>query len=97
MTENSNEFTTLNGSATVTGNLTVSSETLTANEHVARNIRMQRAAARMTLRDLSELTGISFPALSRLENAQRPISIDAVADIATALKIPIGTLLAGVS
>jgi transcriptional regulator with XRE-family HTH domain len=62
---------------------------------VAEHIRMQRARAQITLRELSELTGISYPSLSRIERAERPITIGQLVLIAEALNTDMETLLEG--
>lgn len=55
-------------------------------------IREQRAGASLTLRRLSELTGISNPYLSQIERGLRRPSADILQQIAKALRISAETL-----
>jgi transcriptional regulator with XRE-family HTH domain len=55
-------------------------------------IREQRASARMSLRRLSELAGISNPYLSQIERGLRKPSAEILQQIARALRISAETL-----
>ena len=61
-------------------------------------IREQRSSARLSLRRLSELAGISNPYLSQIERGLRKPSADILQQIAKALRISAETLyvLAGI-
>jgi transcriptional regulator with XRE-family HTH domain len=50
-------------------------------------VRAAREAARLTLQDLSEATGLTVASLSRSENGQRDMAYAEVMAIADALKI----------
>src|SRR2546425_6167003 len=55
-------------------------------------IRDQRRTARLSLRNLSELAGISNPYLSQIERGLRRPSADVLQQIARALGVPIEAL-----
>jgi transcriptional regulator with XRE-family HTH domain len=57
-------------------------------------VRSQRKLARLSLRQLADLTSLSNPYLSKLERGLHQPSVTAVANIAKALGVPAETLLA---
>jgi transcriptional regulator with XRE-family HTH domain len=57
-------------------------------------VRSQRKLARLSLRQLSDLTSLSNPYLSKLERGMHQPSVNAVTNIAKALGVPAETLLA---
>ncbi len=57
-------------------------------------IRAQRVAARRSLRDLAEATGVSHAYLSQLERGRHEPSLRVLRAIADALGVPLATLLA---
>lgn len=57
-------------------------------------VRSQRKLAELSLRQLSELTSLSNPYLSKLERGLHQPSVSAVTNIAKALGLPAETLLA---
>ena len=61
-------------------------------EDVGRFIREQRESARITLRKLSDLAGISNPYLSQIERGLRKPSAEILQQIAKALRISAETL-----
>lgn len=65
------------------------------NALVATNIRMRRAALRISLRELGEATGISYTTLSKIENEEVDIRLGHVARIALALDIEPQELIGG--
>jgi transcriptional regulator with XRE-family HTH domain len=64
-------------------------------EALAGVLRTQRAAARLTLRELSALTNVSNAYLSQLERGLHEPSLSVLRAIASALGTPLGALLAG--
>lgn len=54
---------------------------------VGRNIRAARLAARLNLHQLALLSGISAPALSRIETGKRDLRITSLFRIASALRV----------
>lgn len=67
----------------------------TESLNVARNIRAHAAMQKVSLRDLSEKTGISVPTLSRMVRGDRTISVDQMEAIGGALGLEHGALLKG--
>ena len=57
-------------------------------------VRSQRKLARLSLRQLADLTSLSNPYLSKLERGLHQPSVTAVTNIAKALGVPAETLLA---
>jgi len=57
-------------------------------------VRSQRKLAELSLRQLSDLTSLSNPYLSKLERGLHQPSVNAVTNIAKALGVPAETLLA---
>ncbi len=57
-------------------------------------LRSQRQLARLTLRELSELTHISNPYLSQLERGMHAPSVRVITALAKALNVSVETLLA---
>lgn len=55
-------------------------------------VRAAREAARLTLNDLAQMTGITATSLSRSENGQRDIEFAEAVAIANAVKIDVETL-----
>lgn len=72
--------------------MTVSSETSPPWRDLGEFIRGQRAVARLSLRRLSELAGISNPYLSQIERGLRRPSAEILQQIARALRISAETL-----
>jgi transcriptional regulator with XRE-family HTH domain len=64
-------------------------------EALAGVLRAQRAAARLTLRELSALTNVSNAYLSQVERGLHEPSLSVLRAIASALGTPLGALLAG--
>lgn len=60
---------------------------------LGRRIRTVRNAQGLNLEQLARLTGISAPALSLIETAKRDARLTTLAKIATALRVPLSTLL----
>ena len=52
---------------------------------IENNVRSVRRARGITLAQLAGMLGLTQPSLTRIENGTQPISLDRVADIATAL------------
>jgi DNA-binding phage protein len=65
------------------------------HETIARNLRMVCARDKITLRALSEMTGLSVANLSRIMSAKGNPSISTLAQIATALGTTVGEVLDG--
>lgn len=57
---------------------------------IARRVRRLRAARELTLKDLSDLTGLSKGLLSKIENCNVSPPIGTLSKLATALGVPIG-------
>lgn len=60
---------------------------------VGQRIRARRAGQGLNLDQLARLTGISGPALSLIETGKRDARLTTLARIASALRIPLETLL----
>lgn len=60
---------------------------------VGRRIRVVRTEQGLNLNELARLTGISAPALSLIETGKRDPRLTTLARIATALRVPLSTLL----
>jgi len=58
--------------------------------HIARRVRHLRAARGMTLKELSDLTGLSKGLLSKIENCNVSPPIGTLSKLAKALQVPIG-------
>lgn len=56
------------------------------NAAVAAELRAERAAVRMTNKEIAEASGVSLPSVSRYLTAQRRIDVAALYDITVALK-----------
>jgi len=61
-------------------------------ERVGRRVRSLRKAARLTLRQLSERSGVSLGYLSQVELAKNSPSIDTLYRVATALSVRVADL-----
>ena len=57
-------------------------------------LRTQRQLAKLSLRQLAEMTAVSNPYLSQLERGQHLPSLRIVSKLAAALDVPLDTLLA---
>lgn len=55
------------------------------NAAVAAELRAERAAVRMTNKDIAEASGVSLPSVSRYMTAQRRIDVAVLYDIAIAM------------
>lgn len=64
-----------------------------AKDILARNIIAARTLKGWTQHDLAKNTGFTQPYISRVEKAQASPSIEAIAIIADALKVPMSSLL----
>lgn len=60
---------------------------------VGRRMRSVRLKLSLSLYQLARLTGTSVAALSRIETGKRDARLTTVAKIATALRVPLSTLL----
>src|SRR5690242_19806537 len=57
---------------------------------IARRVRQLRTARELTLKELSDLTGLSKGLLSKIENCNVSPPIGTLSKLATALSLPIG-------
>lgn len=60
---------------------------------IGRRIRLERTRRRWTLADLSALTGMKVPNLSRLENGRHVPSLETLERVAGALNVPVAVLV----
>lgn len=62
-------------------------------KNIGKKIRKIRRLSALTLSDMSEKTGISVPMISKIETGQTNPSISTYANIASALRISLGSLV----
>jgi transcriptional regulator with XRE-family HTH domain len=60
---------------------------------VGDNIRSRRKGLRLTLADLSRLSGVAVPALSHIENGTRDFKLSTMIRLAEALRVDAASLL----
>ena len=56
---------------------------------VGEKVRQARVLKKMTLKDLSEMTSIKLPTLSRIENGKRDVTFNEIIAISKSTKKPI--------
>lgn len=70
-------------------------EELVLEEAIARNVRMLRQQASLSVGDMATRVGISKAMLSKIENAQTSCSLATLARLAVGLDVPVTSLLRG--
>lgn len=64
-------------------------------QHLGKTIKELRLQNKLTIADISDLSGISRGMLSKIENAQSATSLDTLVQLANALGVSISTLFQG--